>query len=50
MALDIEVYKDYITIGTQRIDRPKGTPAGDWISHWTATKRCYDDTAWPKMK
>lgn len=38
MNLPIDVYKDYVMIGTQRVDRPEGYPAGAWLGDWEAMK------------
>jgi hypothetical protein len=43
MTLTIDVYKDYVMIGDQKLTRPKATPAGAWIEEWERVKRIYSE-------
>lgn len=38
MNLQIEVFRDYIMIGTQRVNRPADIPAHVWMSDWDYMK------------
>lgn len=42
MTLQIEVWKDYVMIGTQRVNRPASTPAGYWLEEWESIKRYHE--------
>ena len=43
MQLQIDVYKDYVMIGTQRVNREPAFPAGEWRAEWEYLKRIYLD-------
>jgi hypothetical protein len=43
MTLFIDVYKDYVMIGDQKLTRPKSTPAGQWQEEWERVKRIYSE-------
>jgi hypothetical protein len=43
MTLFIDVYKDYVMIGDQKLTRPKATAAGAWMDEWERVKRIYSN-------
>lgn len=42
LHIQIDVYKDFVLIGSQRIDRRPNEPAGEWLEEWQAIKAAHD--------
>lgn len=47
MKLIIDIYKDYVMIGTQRVNREPNFPTGQWIDDWNRIKYHYEDVIRP---
>jgi hypothetical protein len=41
--IEIDIYKDYVMIGTQRVNRAPDEPPGDWLNEWEKLKAGYND-------
>lgn len=39
--IEIDIYKDYVMIGTQRVNRQADEPPGVWMNEWEKLKDGY---------